>query len=244
MESSTRETRPRGKIGYVMWLDPAEGMKLLKLYRKVKWRHLKFALNQRQTVSPHNAPQLPLLPPIWNCRDRPHLPLLDQSRPASIGGRNRISSWMSGARFREVHDLRYPGPRDVAQPRQVGVIAHLALRQQPLEPDGQRHEPGDPGHAPKAEPGPATRGVAQAICFRPCRAVREVNLALERQTGLYRRHAAASSNCSGQRLDAVGPEGHRDRSVLAVVVHPLDQQLNDSCLLPRAKRVPNRVEDR
>ena len=42
----------RGKIGYVVWLDPAEGMKLLRLYRRVKWRHLEYALIRRQTLSP------------------------------------------------------------------------------------------------------------------------------------------------------------------------------------------------
>ena len=43
------ETRDqyRGKIGYVMWLDPAAGRKLLRIYRKVKWRHLKYALAHR-----------------------------------------------------------------------------------------------------------------------------------------------------------------------------------------------------
>lgn len=33
-----------GKIGYVKWLDPDAGMKLLRIYRKVKWRHLEWAL--------------------------------------------------------------------------------------------------------------------------------------------------------------------------------------------------------
>jgi len=33
----------RGKITYVKWLDPKIGEKLLKLYRKVKWRHLEWA---------------------------------------------------------------------------------------------------------------------------------------------------------------------------------------------------------
>jgi len=48
------ETRDqyRGKISYVKWLDPVEGMKLLRLYRRVKWRHLEYALIRRQTLSP------------------------------------------------------------------------------------------------------------------------------------------------------------------------------------------------
>jgi len=39
------ETRDqyRGRIGYVMWLDPDGGRQLLRLYRKVKWRHLEWA---------------------------------------------------------------------------------------------------------------------------------------------------------------------------------------------------------
>ncbi len=30
----------RGRIGYVMWLDPQAGRQLLRIYRKVQWRHL------------------------------------------------------------------------------------------------------------------------------------------------------------------------------------------------------------
>lgn len=36
----------RGKITYVNWLDPKLGGKLLRLYRKVKWRHLEWAVNK------------------------------------------------------------------------------------------------------------------------------------------------------------------------------------------------------
>lgn len=32
----------RGQIGYVMWLDRPIGLKLFRLYRKVKWRHLRY----------------------------------------------------------------------------------------------------------------------------------------------------------------------------------------------------------
>jgi RNA-directed DNA polymerase len=32
----------RGQIGYVMWLDKKLGSKLLRLYRKVEWRHLEW----------------------------------------------------------------------------------------------------------------------------------------------------------------------------------------------------------
>jgi RNA-directed DNA polymerase len=40
------ETRQhyRGQIGYVIWLDSRKGFKLLRLYRKVKWRHLEWAM--------------------------------------------------------------------------------------------------------------------------------------------------------------------------------------------------------
>lgn len=34
----------RGKIMYIKWLDPSLGDKLISLYRKVKWRHLEWAL--------------------------------------------------------------------------------------------------------------------------------------------------------------------------------------------------------
>ncbi len=33
----------RGKIAYINWLDPGQGQRLLRLYRKVKWRHLAWA---------------------------------------------------------------------------------------------------------------------------------------------------------------------------------------------------------
>ena len=36
----------RGKIGYVMWLDPKAGRQLLRIYRKVKWRHLEYAVGK------------------------------------------------------------------------------------------------------------------------------------------------------------------------------------------------------
>ncbi len=35
----------RGQIGYVMWLDKRLGFKLLKLYRRVQWRHLEWIQN-------------------------------------------------------------------------------------------------------------------------------------------------------------------------------------------------------
>lgn len=43
------ETRQQylGKIGYVKWLDPEAGKKLLRIYRKVKWRHLEWAQGLR-----------------------------------------------------------------------------------------------------------------------------------------------------------------------------------------------------
>jgi len=33
-----------GRIGYVRWLDPKAGNKLLRIYRKVKWKHLEYAM--------------------------------------------------------------------------------------------------------------------------------------------------------------------------------------------------------
>jgi hypothetical protein len=38
----------RGKITYIKWLDPKLGERLLKLYRRVKWRHLEWAVSQEQ----------------------------------------------------------------------------------------------------------------------------------------------------------------------------------------------------
>jgi RNA-directed DNA polymerase len=37
----------RGKITYIKWLDPKLGERLLKLYRKVKWRHLEWAARKQ-----------------------------------------------------------------------------------------------------------------------------------------------------------------------------------------------------
>ncbi len=37
-----------GRIGYVIWLDRTKGFKLLRLYRKVKWRHLEWAAKRNE----------------------------------------------------------------------------------------------------------------------------------------------------------------------------------------------------
>ena len=36
----------RGKIGFVQWVDKQAGNQLMKLYRKVKWKHLEWALEK------------------------------------------------------------------------------------------------------------------------------------------------------------------------------------------------------
>jgi len=41
----------RGRIGYVMWLDPEAGRQLLRIYRKVKWRHLEYAVARWELAS-------------------------------------------------------------------------------------------------------------------------------------------------------------------------------------------------
>ena len=50
------ETRQQylGKIGYVKWLDPGAGRKLLRIYRRVKWKHLEWALDH-----PYRHPATP-----------------------------------------------------------------------------------------------------------------------------------------------------------------------------------------
>ena len=47
-----------GKIGYVKWLDPDAGRKLLRIYRRVKWRHLEWAQKRRH----HGATASPTCP--------------------------------------------------------------------------------------------------------------------------------------------------------------------------------------
>jgi RNA-directed DNA polymerase len=41
----------RGKIGYVQWLDPPVGKKLMRFYRRVKWKHLEWATGANATTS-------------------------------------------------------------------------------------------------------------------------------------------------------------------------------------------------
>jgi hypothetical protein len=37
-----------GKIGYVRWIDPNAGQELLRIYRKVKWKHLEWAITHER----------------------------------------------------------------------------------------------------------------------------------------------------------------------------------------------------
>ena len=37
-----------GKIGYVRWIDPNAGQELLRIYRKVKWRHLEWVTTRQK----------------------------------------------------------------------------------------------------------------------------------------------------------------------------------------------------
>jgi RNA-directed DNA polymerase len=46
----------RGRIGYVKWLDPDMGASLLRLYRKVKWRHLEWAMKQSPAAATDGVP--------------------------------------------------------------------------------------------------------------------------------------------------------------------------------------------
>jgi len=39
----------RGQIGYVLWLDKSLGEKLLKLYRKVRWKHLEWLCQRMES---------------------------------------------------------------------------------------------------------------------------------------------------------------------------------------------------
>jgi len=41
----------RGRIGYVMWLDPRAGRQLLRIYRRVNWRHLEYAMARYELAS-------------------------------------------------------------------------------------------------------------------------------------------------------------------------------------------------
>lgn len=41
----------RGKIAYIAWLDPGRGARLLRLYRRVKWTHLEWAMRQQAGAS-------------------------------------------------------------------------------------------------------------------------------------------------------------------------------------------------
>jgi hypothetical protein len=46
----------------------------------------------------------------------------------------------------QFHDLRHAGSRHVTATSQFCVVANRSIPQQSFKPDGQRHEPGDPGN--------------------------------------------------------------------------------------------------
>jgi len=52
----------RGRIGYVMWLDPKAGRQLLRIYRKVKWRHLEYAMSKWKATVGTPQPMVAVAP--------------------------------------------------------------------------------------------------------------------------------------------------------------------------------------
>ena len=46
----------------------------------------------------------------------------------------------------QLHDLRHAGSRHPAEAGQFRIIPNRFLPHQPLKPDGERHEPRDPGN--------------------------------------------------------------------------------------------------
>ena len=58
-----------------------------------------------------------------------------------------MSSWMSGAKMEQVHDLRDPGAGYLAEPCQTRVVGHCAGLDQVVQMNRERHEFGDVRYA-------------------------------------------------------------------------------------------------
>ena len=89
------------------------------------------------------APHPPLLPPIPLGCDGPTVTFADRI-PASLRRRQKQDLFLDvGGQIQQVHDLRQPGPGDVAQAGQLGLVGY-SLPENPVKPI---NVPGEGGRA-------------------------------------------------------------------------------------------------
>ena len=64
-----------------------------------------------------------------------------------VDGRQKKDLFLNiGSEIEQLHDLGHAGSRHPAETGQFRIIPNRLLPQQPLKPDGERHEPRDPGN--------------------------------------------------------------------------------------------------
>src|ERR1039458_3040396 len=99
-----------------------------------------------ETGSPPEGPeplkQAPLLVPVDPADDAPQVSLIEaldewQKQDLLLKVRSQIEQF---------HDLCHTGPCHPAEAGQFRIIANRSIPQQLLKPDGERHQPGDPGN--------------------------------------------------------------------------------------------------
>lgn len=99
--------------------------------------------HRRQQPPPHP----PLHAPFQARRDPPHLPFLDRVPSFHRGLQEQDRLLDVRGKIQQVHDLRGPGPRDVTEPGDVGVVLDVTLLEEIFEANRQGHEPADPRDA-------------------------------------------------------------------------------------------------
>lgn len=127
--------------------------------------------SQRDYCLPH----LPLLAPTRRGRDGPKVPLRD-CVPTTLEGRQEQNLPLQVRReAQQIHNLRQPRPRHVAQPRLFRLVVHHAIADQLVETDRQGHEPRHAGQTPERD---RWRGVTVPKLFPCAPSLSEMQLAL------------------------------------------------------------------
>ena len=127
------------------------------------------------------------------------------SRPRSVGGRNRISSWMPGARSSRFIICVTRARLTCPILANSAWSAHDAVANQLVEANGQRHEPGDAGDAARG------RLVSAGSCMSrlpPSPSLPESHFSLDRD------HAASSSLADNSAASVLMP---LSRNVIATL---------------------------
>jgi hypothetical protein len=84
----------------------------------------------------------PLLFPVDLPDDRPQVPLVE---PLSVRQKQNLFLKV-GSEKKQFHDLGNPRSRHPAQMSQFRIVPNPVATQQTLKPNGERHEPRDPGN--------------------------------------------------------------------------------------------------